>query len=65
MVERLDRSYRFRRLSFDNPAETLVLPVSYTQLMVTQGAGGARQRTTTEYRNYRRFLTGARLVPGA
>lgn len=63
VVERLDRSYRFRRLSFDNPAETLVLPVSYTQLMVTQGAGGARQRVTTEYRNYRRFLTGARLVP--
>lgn len=65
VVERLDRSYRFRRLSFDNPLETMVLPVSASQLMVTQGNGGARQRVTTEYRNYRRFLTGGRIVPGA
>lgn len=65
VVERLDRSYRFRRLSFDNPIETMVLPVSASQLMVTQGNGGARQRVTTEYRNYRRFLTGGRIVPGA
>jgi hypothetical protein len=65
VVERLDRSYRFRRLSFDNPAETMVLPVSASQLMVTQGNGGARQRVTTEYKNYRRFLTGGRIVPGA
>jgi len=64
VVERLDRSYRFRRLSFDNPAETMVLPVSASQLMVTQGNGGARQRVTTEYKNYRRFLTGGRIVPG-
>lgn len=52
------------RLSFDNPLETMVLPVSASQLMVTQGNGGARQRVTTEYRNYRRFLTGGRIVPG-
>lgn len=64
VVERLDRSYRFRRVSFDNPAETMVLPVSASQLMVTQGNGGARQRVTTEYKNYRRFLTGGRIVPG-
>lgn len=63
VVERLDRSYRFRRLAFDNPAETLVLPVSASQLMVTQGNGGARQRVTTEYKGYRRFLTGGRIVP--
>jgi hypothetical protein len=64
VVERLDRSYRFRRVSFDNPAETMVLPVSASQLMVTQGNGGARQRVTTEYKTYRRFLTGGRIVPG-
>lgn len=63
-VERFDTSYRFRRMRFDNPEETLVLPVSSTSLRITQGAGTPRMRVTTEYRNYRRFLTGGRLVPG-
>lgn len=65
ILERFDRSYRFRRLSFDNPAETIVLPISASELMVTQGGGTVRQRVTTEYKNYRRFLTGGRIVPGA
>jgi len=63
-VERFDTSYRFRRMRFDDPEETLVLPVSSTSLRVTQGAGTPRMRVTTEYRNYRRFLTGGRLLPG-
>lgn len=63
-VERFDTSYRFKRLRFDNPEETLVLPVSSSSLRITQGAGTPRMRVTTEYRNYRRFLTGGRIVPG-
>lgn len=63
-VERFDTSYRFKRMRFDNPEETLVLPVSSSSLRVTQGAGTPRMRVTTEYRNYRRFLTGGRIVPG-
>lgn len=64
-VERLETSYRFRRMSFADPDEAIVLPVSSTSLRVTHGAGTPRTRVTTEYRNYRRFLTGGRLVPGA
>jgi hypothetical protein len=63
VVERLDRSYRFKRLTFTDPDETMVLPVTATQIMVTHGNTVARQRVTTEYRNYRRFLTGGRVVP--
>lgn len=62
-VERLDRSYRFKRVKFADPDETMVLPVSHTQIMVTHGNTAARQRVTTEYKKYRRFLTGGRVVP--
>ncbi len=62
-VERLDRSYRFKRVKFADPEETMVLPVSHTQIMVTHGNTAARQRVTTEYKKYRRFLTGGRVVP--
>jgi hypothetical protein len=51
-------------MRFDNPEETLVLPVSSSSLRVTQGAGTPRMRVTTEYQHYRRFLTGGRIVPG-
>lgn len=62
-VERFDTSYRFKRMRFENPDETLVLPVSSSSLRITQGGGSPRMRVTTEYRDYHRFLTGGRLVP--
>ena len=57
-VERLDTTYRFKRVRFADPEETLVLPVSSTSLRITRGAGTPRIRVNTEYRQYRRFLTG-------
>ncbi len=62
-MERWDSSIRFRRVAFSDPTETLVLPVSATSLQITRGAGTPRLRTTTEYKAYRRFITGARIVP--
>jgi hypothetical protein len=63
-MERLDTSYRFKRVRFEDPEETIVLPVSSTSLRITRGAGTPRSRVTTEYKKYRRFLTGGRIVPG-
>jgi hypothetical protein len=63
-MERLDTSYRFKRVRFADPEETLVLPVSSTSLRITRGAGTPRSRITTEYKKYRRFLTDGRIVPG-
>jgi hypothetical protein len=60
-VERLDSSIRFRRVTFENPEETLVLPIESSQLQIIRGAG--RLRTSTQYLSYRRFITGARVVP--
>ena len=60
-VERLDSSIRFRRVTFEDPQETMVLPVEASRLQIIRGGG--RLRTSTQYLSYRRFLTGARVVP--
>jgi hypothetical protein len=62
-MERLDSSIRFKRIAFEDPEETLMLPVSSISLRVTRGSGVPRLRTVTEYSSYKRFLTGARVVP--
>jgi hypothetical protein len=62
-VERMDTSIRFRPVRFSDPDETLILPVSSSSLRITRGSGTPRLRTTTEYADYRRFLTGGRVVP--
>jgi hypothetical protein len=62
-VERLDTSTRFRPVQFSDPDETLILPVSAMALRITRGSGTPRLRTITEYTDYRRFLTGGRVLP--
>ena len=62
-MERWDESIRFKRVTFQDPEETMVLPVSASTLQITRGAGTPRLRTTTQYLAYRRFLTGARVIP--
>lgn len=62
-MERWDSSIRFKRISFQEPEETMVLPVTSTTLQITRGAGTPRLRTSTQYVAYRRFITGARIVP--
>lgn len=62
-MERWDTSIRFKPVAFEEPQETLVLPVSATSFRITRGAGNPRMRTSTQYSSYRRFITGARIVP--
>jgi hypothetical protein len=62
-VERLHTTYRFKRVHFADPDESLVLPVSSHSLRITRGAGTPRMRVTTEYKQYRRFMTSGRIVP--
>lgn len=62
-MERWDSSIRFKRVTFQNPEETLVLPVESTTLQITRGAGTPRLRTSTKYHAYQRFITAARVVP--
>lgn len=62
-MERWDSSIRFKRVTFEDPQETLVLPVSSSQLQITRGSGTPRLRTNTQYLAYRRFITGGRVIP--
>jgi hypothetical protein len=61
-MERWDSSIRFRAVKFDEPSEELILPVTATTLQITRGAGTPRLRTSTEYKAYRRFITGGRIL---
>jgi hypothetical protein len=62
-MERWDSSIRFKAVRFEEPSETLILPVEATSLQITRGAGTPRLRTTTKYTAYRRFMTNGRIVP--
>ena len=62
-MERWDSTMRFKRVTFQDPEETLVLPVESTTLQITRGAGTPRLRTSTHYQAYRRFITGGRVIP--
>jgi hypothetical protein len=63
VMERWDTTIRFKAVRFQDPDETLMLPVSSTSVRVTRGAGTPRLRTVTQYSGYKRFLTGGRVVP--
>jgi hypothetical protein len=62
-MERWDSSIRFRRVKFEDPEETLVLPAEASTLQITRGAGTPRLRTSIQYQSYRRFMTAGRILP--
>jgi hypothetical protein len=64
-LERHDISIRFKPVRFSEPDETLLLPVSSTALRITRGSGQPRLRTSIDYTQYRRFMTGARVIGDA
>ena len=61
-IESSNSTVRYRRVEFSDPDETLLLPSSMESMTVWRNAGVARQFITHEISNYRRFVTGARLV---
>lgn len=62
MFERLDSSIVFGPITFADPDETLTLPISVDSLTVVRNAGTPRVRKTQRFSNYRRFITGGRIV---
>jgi len=61
-IERADTSIRYRRVSFTDPDETLLLPASIDTLTVIRNSGSPRTRISQTFSNYRRFVTGTRIV---
>ncbi len=60
IIERYDISIRYKPVTFHDPEETVLLPASVETLTMYRGAQS--HRTTQAYSNYRRFMTGGRLV---
>ena len=62
-IERADTSIVYRRVAFQDPEETLVLPARVESVTVIRGEGSVqRMRITQTLTNYRRFITGSRIV---
>ena len=61
IVERADSTIRYRRVTFQEPEEVVVLPESIESLTVF-GGSAASHRTTQMFSNYRRFMTEGRIV---
>jgi hypothetical protein len=62
IIERADTSIRYRPVAFHDPEETMMLPASIESFTIIRNAGVPRLRTSQEFSNYRRFITGGRLV---
>jgi hypothetical protein len=61
MIERYDTTMRYKIVPFTEPEETLLLPQSVNSTMVVRG-GLASMRQSQNFSDYRRFLTGGRVV---
>jgi len=61
VIERHDTTIRYNKVSFKDPEETLVLPESIdTLIVIRNGLQSVRKRQ--QFSEYRRFLTGGRIV---
>ena len=62
-LERDDLSIRYQRVSFGDPAETLMLPRSIERSWTLRGRGFVpRYYRSQQFSNHRRFMTAGRLV---
>jgi hypothetical protein len=61
-IERADSTIRYRRVLFTDPDEILVLPSSIETVTVVRNSGSPRTRISQTFSNYRRFVTGSRIV---
>ncbi|HJZ78175.1 MAG TPA: hypothetical protein VKE51_40890 [Vicinamibacterales bacterium] len=59
-VERADSSIRYKNVTFHDPEEVVLLPESIQSLTIFRGAQSYRINQT--FSDYRRFLTGGRIV---
>ena len=62
VIERVDTSIRYERVTFHDPEEILLMPASIVTVTVVRDAGVPRMRTTQTFSNYRRFVTDVRLL---
>jgi hypothetical protein len=59
VFERWNVSIRYRAVTFSDPDETIMLPASIDAISMARSNGTRRTQT---YSNYRRFVTGGRMI---
>ncbi|MBI4888782.1 MAG: hypothetical protein HY824_16915 [Acidobacteria bacterium] len=62
VVERAETSIRYARVQFQDPEESIMLPVSIDSLTVMRGTGVQRVRISQRLSDHRRFLTEGRIL---
>lgn len=62
VIERAESSIRYARIQFDEPRESIMLPVSIDIVTVIRSTSMQRMRITHRLTNHRRFLTQGRLL---
>ncbi len=60
-IERNESKIRFERVHFEEPAQTLLVPVESETLLFIRGASSPGLRTVTKYSQFKRFLTDVRV----
>lgn len=61
-VERSDVTVAYKLVHFTDPDESMLLPSSRETVQVIRSANAPRVRISSQYRNFRRFMTGGRIV---
>lgn len=61
-VDRSDSSIRYKRVTFRNPDETVLLPESIDTVQIIQGSAEPRMRISQRFSNYQRFMIEFRFV---
>jgi hypothetical protein len=62
IIERADSSTRYKPVAFHDPEEIVLLPESIQTLQIVRNSGEPQMRISQTFANYRRFLTGGRVV---
>jgi hypothetical protein len=62
VIERAESSIRYRRVEFQEPRESVLLPASIETFTVIRGVTTRRVRITQRFSDHRRFLTDGRIV---
>jgi len=61
-LERAAMSIRYRPVRFSDPDEVLMLPSEVTSYSMWRNGGSPGSRITQTFSNYRRFVTGGRII---
>jgi hypothetical protein len=62
VVEREDVTTRYKKVAFSDPDEVMLLPESIDSLIIVRGGSLQSTRRSQMFTDYRRFVTGGRIV---